>query len=76
MYDVNTAGEAAPHTDYVSRSDVRQLFGAFSEVSVDAQNFDPLRLPLGRRRVTIPRERLLGNVARVLGLDLYVHARK
>jgi hypothetical protein len=25
---------------------------------------------------TIPRERLLGNVGRVLGLDLYIHARK
>jgi SAM-dependent methyltransferase len=76
MYDVNAAGEAAPHTDYVSRHDVRRLFGAFSDVSLDAQNFDPLALPLGRRRVTIPRERLLGNVARVLGLDLYIHARK
>ena len=76
MYDVNTAGEAAPHTDYVSRQDIRRLFGAFSTVSVDAQNFDPVALPLGRRRVTIPRERLLDNVARVLGLDLYVHARR
>jgi SAM-dependent methyltransferase len=76
MYDVNTAGEAAPHTDYVSRSGARRLFGAFSDVSVEAQNFDPLQLPLGRRRLTIPRERLLGNIARVLGLDLYIHARK
>jgi SAM-dependent methyltransferase len=76
MYDVNTAGEAAPHTDYVSRQDIRRLFGAFSTVSVDAQNFDPVTLPLTRHRVTIARERLLGNVARVLGLDLYVHARR
>lgn len=76
MYDVNTAGEAAPHTDYVSRRDVRTLFGSFSDVSIDAQNFDPLTLRLPRRRVTIPRERLLGNVGRALGLDLYIRARK
>jgi SAM-dependent methyltransferase len=76
MYDVNEAGDAAPHTDYVSRRDVRRLFGAFSAVSIDAQNFDPLTLPAGRRRLTVPRERLLGNVARVLGLDLYIRARK
>jgi SAM-dependent methyltransferase len=76
MYDVNIAGEAAPHTDYSSRRDVRELFETFADVSIDVQNFDPLRLRLGRRRMTIPRERLLGNVARVLGLDLYVHARK
>jgi hypothetical protein len=76
MYDVNAAGEAAPHTDFVSRRDVRRLFTAFSDVSIEAQNFDRVTFPLGRRRVTIPRERLLGTVARVLGLDLYIHARK
>jgi SAM-dependent methyltransferase len=76
MYDVNTAGAAAPHTDFVSRRQVRRLFGAFSQVSIDAQNFDRVTLQLGPRRLAIPRERLLGNVARVLGLDLYIHARK
>jgi SAM-dependent methyltransferase len=68
MYDANAAGEAAPHTDYVSRRDVRRLFGDFADVSIDARNFDPLPY--------IPRERLLGNVDRLLGLDLYITARK
>jgi SAM-dependent methyltransferase len=76
MYDVDTSGEAAPHTDYVSRRDVSRLFGMFTNVSIDAQNFDPLRLPFSRGRLSIPRKRLLGNVARVLGLDLYIHAQK
>jgi SAM-dependent methyltransferase len=76
MYDVNEAGEAAPETEYVSRREARDLFGAFSAVSIDSQNFDPLRLRLGRGRLRIPRERLLGNVARVLGLDLYIRVRK
>ena len=68
MYDTNAAGEAAPHTDYVSRRDVRRLFAGFSSVKTEARNFDPLRF--------IPRERLLGNVDRVLGLDLYITARR
>ena len=76
MYDANTAGEAAPHTDFVSRRDVRELFGAFSEVKAESQNFDSLTPTLGGRQLTIRREWLLGNLARVLGLDLYIHARK
>jgi SAM-dependent methyltransferase len=76
MYDVNTSGEAAPHTDYVSRREVRSLFGDFSDVSIETQNFDTVSRRVLRRRYTVRRERLLGNVARVLGLDLYIHARK
>lgn len=76
MYDANTAGEAAPHTDFVSRREARRLFGAFSRVRVESQNFDPLAPSFRGRTFRIPRERLLGNVARVLGLDLYVLARK
>ena len=77
MYDTNSAGEAAPHTDFVSRRDVRRLFAAFSSVSVESQNFDPLTAPVGRgRHLTVPRERLLGSIARILGLDLYIRARK
>lgn len=76
MYDSNTAGEAAPHTDFVSRRGARKLFGAFSSVVVEAQNFDDLTPTLAGRELTIPRDRLLGNVARVLGSDLYIRARK
>jgi ubiquinone/menaquinone biosynthesis C-methylase UbiE len=75
IYDTNAAGEAAPHTDYVSRRGIRRLFRTFSEVRVESQNFDTLTPTLGGREITIPRERLLGNVARLLGSDLYVHAR-
>ena len=65
-YDSNAAGEAAPHTDYVTRRQVRELFADFARVRIDARNFD--NLPY------IPRRRLLGNVDRVLGLDLYIVA--
>lgn len=76
MYDANLAGDAAPHTDFVSRRDVRQLFGDFSDVVVQSQNFDSLTPTLGGHVLTVRREWLLGNVARLVGLDLYIHARK
>jgi SAM-dependent methyltransferase len=76
MYDRNTAGKAAPHTDFVSRRDVRRLFDAFSDVEIESQNFDALTPTFAGRELMIPRERLLGNVARWLGTDLYIHARK
>jgi SAM-dependent methyltransferase len=68
MYDTNAAGDAAPHVDYWTRGGVRGMFGAFSHVDIDVRNFDRTRF--------VPRERLLGNIDRVLGLDLYITARK
>jgi ubiquinone/menaquinone biosynthesis C-methylase UbiE len=65
-YDSNAAGEAAPHTDYVTRRQVHELFRDFARVRIDARNFDSLPF--------VPRARLLGNVDRLLGLDLYIVA--
>jgi ubiquinone/menaquinone biosynthesis C-methylase UbiE len=72
LYDSSTAGDAAPHTDYVSTSEARELFKSFSHVGIDIQNFD--RSIKGRR--VIPRHLLLNNVARIWGLDLYITAIK
>ena len=74
LYDVNQAGEAAPHTDYVSKRDVRQLFSDFTVVRVRARNFDNYALLRGR--LVLKREWFLGTVDRLLGLDLYVVAHK
>jgi ubiquinone/menaquinone biosynthesis C-methylase UbiE len=68
LYDFNATGDAAPHTDYVSAAQVRRLFAGFRSVSIDRRNFDNLRF--------IRRERLLGTLDRLLGLDLYVTARR
>ena len=84
-YDSNSDGAAAPHTDFVSRQDVRRIFGAFSQVDIDIRNFDTLTLnirkrsrpianALGHDAVDIPRRYLLGTVDRVVGLDLYIRA--
>ncbi|MDQ2984959.1 MAG: class I SAM-dependent methyltransferase [Actinomycetota bacterium] len=69
MYDADEAGTAAPHTDFVSRGDVRCLFGKFERVKIDSQNFDGFRYG-------IRREWFLNNLGRVVGLDLYIVADK
>jgi len=68
MYDSNAVGDAAPHVECVSRGDVRRMFGRFASVRIDVRNFDSTRF--------VPRERLLGNIDRILGLDLYINARR
>ena len=73
-FEINTEGEVAPLVEFVSRRELRQLFAGYSELDIKTQNFDPLVIANGRW--IVPRERLLGNVARVLGLDLYITARK
>lgn len=74
LYDANEAGEAAPHTDYVTRREARRLFRRFSKVKIDSRNFDSIVLVPGR--YVILRERLLGNLDRLAGLDLYITAVK
>jgi SAM-dependent methyltransferase len=67
--DPGESGEAVPHTDFVSRRKVRRLFCDFARVKIDVQNFDGYALG-------IKREWFLGNLARVVGLDLYIVADK
>lgn len=74
-YDANGAGQAAPHTDFVTRSELRRLFGSFANVDIRARNWSNLVLALPRRPVTLKREWFLGNLDRVWGTDLYVTAR-
>jgi SAM-dependent methyltransferase len=71
-YDHNSTGEAAPVVDYFSRRDVREMFRDFARVDIDFQNFDGLRWgPIG-----VPRELFLSNIARLVGVDLYIVADK
>jgi SAM-dependent methyltransferase len=69
VYDAHDSGEAAPHTDFVSRGEVRRLFRDFARVKIDVQNFDGYAFG-------IKREWFLDNLARVVGLDLYIVADK
>jgi SAM-dependent methyltransferase len=72
LYDANLAGEAAPHIDYTSKSGTRRLFRQFASVRVDVRNFDNVRVG----PIAVRREAFLGNIARVLGTDLYIVADK
>src|SRR5262249_10511382 len=64
LYDVDSRGAPTPHTDFLSRREVRRLFSGFSSVTVESQNFDGYDLFGGR--VVIPRERLLPSLGRLL----------
>jgi SAM-dependent methyltransferase len=77
-YDFNVAGDAAPETVFVTARQVRQeLFSSFSEVRIERHNFDPVILTYLRGRPVGPtRNQTLATIARVLGLDLYIHARR
>jgi hypothetical protein len=73
LYDASQEGEAAPYTEYVSKSEVKQLFRSFTDVKIDIQNFDGIHFG---NRVVLRRESLLNNLGRILGLDLYIVAKK
>jgi len=73
-FEKNTQGEIAPMVDFVSRRQVKSLFADCAALEIHAENFDPMVAPRGL--FVIPRERFLGNIARVLGLDLYIKATK
>ena len=71
-YDHNTEGETAPATEYTSVRGAKELFGAFSSVSVRRENFDYTNF----RGRPISRDLLLGVPAHRAGLDLYIQATK
>lgn len=72
-YDGNAKGDAPPHTDYVSRAEARRLFSRFRTVNIQCQNCDPIAR---QGRIIVPRRFLLGNLGRLLGLDLHVRVQK
>jgi len=71
-YDTNAAGDAAPHTDFVTRRWLRGVLRdlGYSSIRVHARNWDDAYV----RGRFLPRTAMLGTVDRVAGLDLYVTA--
>ena len=72
-YDVNTAGVAAPETEFVSRAQLRCMMWRFSDVELVLENCDVLR---HHRRTVIARASMLTSLGRLSGLDIYASARK
>ena len=68
QYDADQAGNAAPHTDFVSRGDLRGMLSGFSSVEIRKRNIDVAHLPLARPVL------LRLHLDRFVGLDLYARA--
>lgn len=62
-YDANRSGEAAPETILSSISDLKKMLRKFKKATFSKENSDPIR--------KIPREKLLNNVGKIAGLDIY-----
>jgi SAM-dependent methyltransferase len=72
-FDTTLEGATAPHTDFVTRRQIRGLFSRFADTAVRSENANVVTL---RGHVLVPRELLLGILGPVAGLDLYVRATK
>jgi SAM-dependent methyltransferase len=69
-YDVNAAGDGAPHTDWISKRSLKHLCSRFSGFRARLENFDAMRGPLTRERL------MAAGIPRLIGLDLYVTVTK
>ena len=70
--DGTPAGDAPPHTDFVSVAELRGLLHGMRDVRIDRRSID--RVPLGPMEVSRARLMRLG-LDRLVGLDLYATAR-
>lgn len=73
QYDANSQAQSAPETVLLSIGELKRMLAAFDSVAFQKHNADPF---LFWGRILFRREALLKNVARVLGLDIYVEATK
>lgn len=63
-YDADLSGNAAPETVLSSKKELRQMLKKFKNVKLFKENCDGVR--------SIPREKLLGTLGKLLGLDIYI----
>jgi 2-polyprenyl-3-methyl-5-hydroxy-6-metoxy-1,4-benzoquinol methylase len=69
-YDKRESGEAAPHTDFISRASLRELCRAFARIEMQTENIDQEPPFAGSTRVDLLRSEWPG----IVGLDLYASA--
>lgn len=75
-YDANSAGDAAPIVDVYSKSEIKKMFSDFASIRIKTENFDNYMFYIRRKEIYWPREKFLNNIAKVMGLDLYIVAQK
>jgi SAM-dependent methyltransferase len=71
LYDGHADGDATPHTDFVSKAELRGLLSGFRNVRIERRSID--RIPLGPIEVSRLHLMRLG-LDRLIGLDLYAVA--
>ncbi len=72
FYDTNSLGEAAPHTDFISRKSLRSLCKDFRRISCEIKNFESEGIWHCK-----PREFWLNtSIPSLVGLDLYATLQK
>lgn len=72
-YDHDSAGAAAPETQFFSLWQLRRMLRRFSRVDLAKENFGNVAV---RGRVVIPRHALLRTAGPLLGTDIYIRAEK
>ena len=72
-YDRNSAGAAAPETQFFSMRQLRRMLRRFRRVELAKENFGNLKVG---GRIVIPRRALLRIAGPAVGLDTYVCAEK
>ncbi len=80
-YDANSSGDAAPIVELYSRTELKRIFNKFKKIKVTTENFDNYYVRLGSEKKIwwqryCPREEFLNNIAKMVGLDNYITARK
>jgi SAM-dependent methyltransferase len=73
-YDATVDGTAAPYTDFLTAPELRGLLHGFRNVRVERRNIDGV--PIGRAGATSRSALMVLRVDRLVGLDLYVTARR
>jgi SAM-dependent methyltransferase len=73
MYDKDSAGRAAPHTDFVSAAEARRLFSDFRSTKIQRRNISVPYVPRGPIRVA-RRALLATRIDQFIGLNLYIRA--
>jgi ubiquinone/menaquinone biosynthesis C-methylase UbiE len=69
--DANFEGAPAPHTDFITPREAKEMFAHFSSVHVHRENANPVTF---NGHSLLPREWLLPIVGPTAGLDLYITA--
>ena len=72
-YDASETGEAAPETVFSTIQQLRTMLKKYSQVKFHKENCGDLVL---RNRHVISRNKLLSNLGKILGLDIYFEAIK